>query len=62
MELAVCPECGLVAEIEWRDQVPAGWADDGLVKLRCIDRHWFLMPSGRVVMLGDRVQRPQHTG
>lgn len=62
MELAVCPECGQVAEIEWREHVPDGWDDEGLLKVRCIDRHWFLMPSGRVVKLDRRVQRPLRAG
>ncbi len=44
----VCPACGGAAEVEWRD-----WADstDGAVehvKIRCTDRHWFLMPAERL--------------
>lgn len=55
MELTVCPECGQVAEVEWRERVPAGAEDVALVKLRCVLRHWFLMPAGRLVALDDRV-------
>jgi hypothetical protein len=38
MEFITCPECGLIAEVEWRG--------GGLTKLRCVQRHWFLMPIG----------------
>lgn len=58
MELTECPECGHAAEIEWRERVPEGAEDVALVKLRCVQRHWFLMPSGRVVSFdpGGRVR------
>lgn len=49
MELTGCPECGQVAEVELRQDVPAGSEDVALVKLRCVQRHWFLMPAGRLV-------------
>ena len=45
LELVACPECGHPAEVEWRDQL---YSTDGAVehlKIRCLNRHWFLMPS-----------------
>jgi hypothetical protein len=38
MEFIVCPECAEIAEVEWRR--------GGMTKLRCVQRHWFLMPFG----------------
>jgi hypothetical protein len=40
-----CPECGAQAEIEDRSQVAAtgGWVE--LLKIRCLFRHWFLLPA-----------------
>ena len=40
-----CPQCGQVAEIVWRAVLPS---TDGPVEhsyVRCLHRHWFLMPS-----------------
>ncbi|GAB2689585.1 hypothetical protein [Thalassiella azotivora] len=54
MDLTVCPECGLPAEVEWRQTVPHRDDGSGLVKLRCLSRHWFLMPSGRLLRLPER--------
>lgn len=58
MEIVVCPRCGQPAEVEWRDPVPAESLDHAaLVKLRCLDRHWFLMPTGHV----QRLESPTST-
>jgi hypothetical protein len=49
LELVHCPECGQVASIEWRRKV-GGVA---LLKVRCIARHWFLMPGDGVTRFAD---------
>ena len=54
LELVRCPECGQVASIEWRRTV-GGVA---LWKIRCIARHWFLMPADGVTRLAEREASP----
>jgi hypothetical protein len=39
-----CPECGAVASIEWE----ATFARVQHLKVRCIHRHWFLLPADLV--------------
>jgi hypothetical protein len=40
-----CPECGAQAEIEARAQLATtgGWIEH--LKIRCLFRHWFLLPA-----------------
>lgn len=49
LELVTCPQCGQVASIEWSHLV------NGFVylKIRCIARHWFLMPAEGVTYYGS---------
>lgn len=46
IEWTTCPDpaCRLPAEIEWRDKArgTAGFVE--MVKVRCVQRHWFLLP------------------
>jgi len=74
MELVICPACGEPAEVEWRQREsgPRGLArrcdgsldvdDMSLVKIRCLYRHWFLLPACRVptieVPVGQRTPAP----
>jgi hypothetical protein len=42
-EELLCPACGDVVEVDWRD-----WADSTsgpveIVRIRCANRHWFMM-------------------
>ncbi|OXM43844.1 hypothetical protein [Amycolatopsis alba] len=46
--LVACPECGNVATIEWESRL-AGLLH---VKVRCIERHWFLMPTDSITCFG----------
>jgi hypothetical protein len=51
MEISVCPECGEPAEIQWRAVLES---TDGLVehvRILCVGRHWFLLPTA---MLASR--------
>lgn len=41
LELVSCPQCGQVASIEWSSTVHA----NVYLKIRCVARHWFLMPA-----------------
>ncbi|MEO7234803.1 MAG: hypothetical protein ABIW80_05465 [Lapillicoccus sp.] len=45
LRLVGCPECGAPAEVEWTDEVGSTSGRLELVKIRCLERHWFLMPS-----------------
>lgn len=48
--LVACPECGATAEVEW--QATGGTTAQGLiamVKIRCLNRHWFLLPREGLV-------------
>jgi len=44
IEIIACPECAAPAEVSWRARVAA---DCDLAYVRCLLRHWFLMPVGR---------------
>lgn len=39
----ICPACGGVAEVEWRDWSGSTSGPVEHVKIRCTNRHWFLM-------------------
>jgi hypothetical protein len=43
-----CPECGSHAEIESRTPLLStdGWVEH--LKIRCLHRHWFLLPADRL--------------
>ena len=45
LELVPCPECGHAAEVESRGTVAGTGGAVDLVFVRCIWRHWFLMPA-----------------
>lgn len=45
LPLVCCPECGEVASIEW----PAVVDEILHLKIRCIQRHWFLMSAERIL-------------
>ena len=44
MDLTTCPECGNLAEIQWRDVLESTDGPVEHAKLVCVERHWFLMP------------------
>ena len=43
-DVHACPECGSFAEVEWRAVVDSTDGPVEMVKIRCLHRHWFLMP------------------
>ncbi len=54
METTICPECSAAARIEWRAVLESS---DGPVehgKVRCENRHWFLLP---LATLADHAAR-----
>jgi hypothetical protein len=44
MDLTVCPDCGEVAEIQWRAVLESTDGPIEHVKILCLPRHWFLLP------------------
>ena len=46
IDLTICPECGHLAEVEWRTVLDSS---DGPVEhalVSCVRRHWSLLPMG----------------
>jgi hypothetical protein len=44
MDLTTCPECGAIAEVEWRAVMESTAGPVEHAKVRCVQRHWFLLP------------------
>ena len=44
MDTTHCPACGALAEIEWRTVMESTDGPIEHAKIRCAQRHWFLLP------------------
>jgi hypothetical protein len=44
MDMTLCPECGALAEVLWRDVMESTDGPVEHAKVRCVRRHWFLLP------------------
>jgi hypothetical protein len=51
MDTTLCPECGTLAEVLWRDVVDSTEGPVELAKIGCVSRHWFLLPL-------EKLERP----
>ncbi|MET0525639.1 MAG: hypothetical protein ABWZ91_12615 [Nocardioides sp.] len=40
-----CPECGAPAIVEWSSSVGTTDAPLEHLKIRCVQKHWFLLPA-----------------
>jgi hypothetical protein len=49
LTLVVCPDCGATAEVEWQSTLHSSQGPVVLAKIRCLNRHWFLMPRDGLV-------------
>jgi hypothetical protein len=49
LTLVACPDCDATAEVEWQSTRPGTHGPVLLVKIRCLNRHWFLMPGEGLV-------------
>jgi hypothetical protein len=49
LELVTCPECRAAAEVGWREVADSTAGPVEHVKIRCLERHWFLMPAEALV-------------
>jgi hypothetical protein len=53
MDTTLCPECGTLAEVEWRQVTESTDGPVELAKIRCLRRHSFLLPVAHL-------ERSQH--
>ena len=44
MDMTNCPECGALAEVEWRAVMESTEGPVEHAKIRCAQKHWFLLP------------------
>jgi hypothetical protein len=44
MDTTLCPECGALAEVLWRDVMESTDGPIEHAKVMCARRHWFLLP------------------
>ena len=44
MDLTTCPECGALAEVEWRAVLESTNGPVEHARVRCARLHWFLLP------------------
>lgn len=61
MDTTTCPECGLLAEVEWRDVLECTDGPIEHAKIRCVQRHWFLLPVAAIGGPGAHPVRPSTT-
>lgn len=45
LQLVACPGCAGVARVEWSDVADGTGGPVEMVKLQCMEGHWFLLPS-----------------
>jgi hypothetical protein len=48
MDTTLCPECGALAEVKWRDVAESTDGPVEHAKVVCVRRHWFLLPVARL--------------
>jgi hypothetical protein len=56
MDLTSCPECGSIAEVEWRAVMESTDGPIEHARIRCVQKHWFLLP---VASLAAPAQQPR---
>jgi hypothetical protein len=44
MDTTLCPECGALAEVQWRAVADSTDGPVEHAKISCVRRHWFLLP------------------
>lgn len=57
MDTTVCPECGELAEVQWRAVLESTDGPIEHAKVLCIDRHWFLLPVAHLSRGADAPSR-----
>jgi hypothetical protein len=44
VDTTACPECGELAEVQWRDVLESTDGPVEHAKVLCVRRHWFFLP------------------
>jgi hypothetical protein len=60
MDFTTCPECGAPAEIEWRAMSDSTDGPVEHAKIRCSNRHWFLLPVASLSDVTRAGEAPRH--
>jgi hypothetical protein len=60
MDMTLCPECGGLAEVLWREVMESTDGPVEHAKIRCVRRHWFLLPVAHLERVDVEVRRPVH--
>jgi hypothetical protein len=50
LDITTCPDCGSVAEVQWRATMDSTEGPIEHVKILCVRRHWFLLPVARLAV------------
>jgi hypothetical protein len=50
MDTTACPECGELAEVQWRDVLESTDGPVEHAKVLCVRRHWFLLPVASLTL------------
>jgi hypothetical protein len=62
METTTCPECGQVAEVEWRAVLESTDGPVEHARVRCVQKHWFLLPLVTVEAARGESQTVRRSG
>ena len=64
MDTTHCPECGHVAEVEWREVLESTDGPVEHAKVRCVQKHCFLLPVASLALARQRADvqvEPRHS-
>jgi len=61
MDTTTCPECGALAEVEWRAVVESTDGPVEHAKVGCVRRHWFLLPLASLPSAATGNPQPRRT-
>jgi hypothetical protein len=50
MDTTHCPECGHLAEVEWREVLESTGGPVEHAMVRCVQKHWFLLPVATLAL------------
>ncbi len=48
MDTTRCPQCGHIAEVQWRCVLDSTTGPVEHAKVLCLQRHWFLLPTAQL--------------
>jgi hypothetical protein len=60
MDTTLCPECGALAEVQWREVAESTDGPVEHAKISCVRRHWFFLPVASLER--PRPLTPSRTG